>query len=278
MQDYLKFKWDMTDEKIVSAYDELPLWSAMFGLLLLDHLELRPNMRVLDVGCGSGFPLLELAQRLGTTCTVYGIDLSEKGVARAQAKLDVYGLKNVEIKIAEASSLPFPNEQFDLIVSNIGINNFKDPDAVFAECHRVMKRSGTIALTTNLIGHMKEFYEIFESTLREAGNDEMVNALKKHIQHRASIEKVQSMLDRNQFKLTRVVEKTGTMRFTDGTALLNHYFIKLGFLDGWKGVIDETEQKRIFAALENNLNQYSKSHGGLDLTIPMAYIEGKHIP
>jgi arsenite methyltransferase len=278
MQDYLKFNWDMTDEKTVSAHDELSLWSAMLGLLLLENLELRHGLRVLDVGCGNGFPLLELAQRMGPTSTVYGIDRGEQGVARARAKMNVYGITNVDIRIAEASSLPFPNEQFDLVVSNLGINNFEDPDAVFAECHRVMKRSATIALTTNVIGHMKEFYEVFESTLRESGTDEMLNALKKHIQHRASKEKVRSMLDRNQFELIKVVEKTGTMRFTDGTALLNHYFIKLGFLDGWKGVINPKDQERIFTRLENNLNQYSRSGGGLDLTVPMAYIEGKRIP
>ena len=278
MQDYLKFKWDMTDEKTVSAYDELPLWSAMFGLLLLNHLEMRPNMRVLDVGCGSGFPLLELAQRMGPTCALYGIDLRETGIARARDKMEVYGVKNVDMRISQATSLPFPDEQFDLVVSNLGINNFKDPDAVFAECHRVMKRSATIALTTNLIGHMKEFYEVFKSTVAEEGNPEMLKALKKHIQHRASIEKVQSMFEGNRFKMTRVQKQTGSMRFVDGTSLLNHYFIKLGFLDGWKEVVDAQDQERIFAALENNLNQYSKSAGGLDLTIPMAYVEGKRIP
>jgi ubiquinone/menaquinone biosynthesis C-methylase UbiE len=278
MQDYLKFQWNMTDERTVSAYDELPLWSAMFGLFLLDHLELRPNLQVLDVGCGSGFPLLELAQRLGPTCTLYGIDLWETGIARAREKMDVYGVKNVEIRTANASSMPFPDGKFGLIISNLGINNFEDPDAVFAECYRVMKPSATIALTTNVIGHMKEFYELFKSTLSEEGNPEMLKALKKHIQHRASIEKVQAMLERNKFKMTRALEQSGSMRFLDGTSLLNHYFIKLGFLDGWKEVVDAKDQERIFSALENNLNQVSKDQGGLDLTIPMAYIEGKRIP
>ena len=51
----------------VAAYDELPLWCAMAGLFLLEHLPLPRGATVLDVGCGTGFPLLELAQRLGVT-------------------------------------------------------------------------------------------------------------------------------------------------------------------------------------------------------------------
>lgn len=73
--DYLTFAVDINASEVVSVYDELPLWSAMCGLLLLRHIPLRQDMKVLDVGCGTGFPLLELAQRLGSTSTVFGLSL-----------------------------------------------------------------------------------------------------------------------------------------------------------------------------------------------------------
>jgi 2-polyprenyl-3-methyl-5-hydroxy-6-metoxy-1,4-benzoquinol methylase len=40
-------------------YDELPLWSARFGLMLLEHVPLRPGMTILDVGAGTGFMTIE---------------------------------------------------------------------------------------------------------------------------------------------------------------------------------------------------------------------------
>ena len=43
-------------------YDELPLWSAPFGLMLLENVRLRPGMTILDVGAGTGFMTIELAQ------------------------------------------------------------------------------------------------------------------------------------------------------------------------------------------------------------------------
>ena len=48
MTDYLKYKFQDTPE-FVNTFDELPLWSASFGLLLLKHVELKPNIKVIDI-------------------------------------------------------------------------------------------------------------------------------------------------------------------------------------------------------------------------------------
>ncbi len=54
--------------------DELPLWSAPFGLALLDTLRFRKHATVLDIGCGEGFPVIEIASRFGPTCQCIGLD------------------------------------------------------------------------------------------------------------------------------------------------------------------------------------------------------------
>ena len=74
MTEYLDHKFDWVNPEVNWIYDDLPQWSAMCGLVLLKHLPLRPNLRVLDLGCGDGFPTLEIAQRLGATSRVIGID------------------------------------------------------------------------------------------------------------------------------------------------------------------------------------------------------------
>jgi arsenite methyltransferase len=105
MQDYLDSTISLDSRDTVTAYDELPLWSAMFGLLLLKHVELKQNIRVLDVGCGTGFPLLELAQRLGRTSTVCGIDTWDLALERARFKAKIWQVPNVTIRKADASAL-----------------------------------------------------------------------------------------------------------------------------------------------------------------------------
>ena len=126
MQEYLKHEVDTGDARLVSVIDELPLWSAPFGLRLLDAIQLKKNLKVLDVGCGLGFPLIELSQRLGESSQVYGIDPWKEALDRIKLKLQVYKIKNVELHDGYAEEMPYEDEYFDLIVSNNGINNVQD--------------------------------------------------------------------------------------------------------------------------------------------------------
>jgi ubiquinone/menaquinone biosynthesis C-methylase UbiE len=269
---FLEFAPDFNAPRIVEAYDELPLWSAMFGQLLLHEVPLAQIACALDIGCGTGFPLIELAERLGPRTQVHGIDPWSAGLRRAAAKMAIRGCRNITLHEGSASSLPFDDATFDLIVSNLGLNNFADPRAAIRECLRVARRGCTLALSTNLQGHMQEFYEVFAAILERASDEAALQRLHDHIEHRATIAKVQSLLTAAGFVIKRIVEQRATMRFADGTALFNHHFIKLGFLSDWKQVVAGSEAVS-FSALCQELNDRAQRLGELCLTIPMAYIE-----
>jgi ubiquinone/menaquinone biosynthesis C-methylase UbiE len=261
---FLDFEADFSSPAVVNAYDELPLWSAMFGLLLLDEVPLAGISKALDVGCGTGFPLIELAERLGPAAKVHGVDPWKPALGRAAEKISVRGVKNVTLHEASAVSMPFDDASFDLIVSNLGVNNFDDRAGALRECRRVSRDGGVLALTTNVVGHMKEFYEVFAEVL----DGDAKKRLDEHVNHRATIASVTELLESAGFKVRRVVEREGLMRFANGTALFNHYFIKLGFLGAWRDVVPDTKRET-FAALLKKLDD----RGELRLTIPMAYIE-----
>jgi len=276
MTKYLEYKFSDSPE-FISTFDEVPLWSASFGLLLLKHLELKPNIRVVDIGSGAGFPLLELAQRLGASSKCFGVDKWANANDRAKQKIRNYGAGNAEVIYGSADSLPFPDENIDLAVSNLGINNFEEPGRVFEECYRVLKRNGKLAITSNLNGHWKEFYNIFEETCRQLGTMDIIAKLKEQQERRGTVATISKMFTDCGFSITRRFEEKFEMKFLDGSAFLNHYFIKLGWLSSWKDIIPETEQVTVFTQLEINLNAYADDRGGLSLIVPMAFIEGQKV-
>jgi hypothetical protein len=136
----------------------------------------------------------------------------------------------------------------------------------------VARPGASLALTTNLVGHMQEFYDEFHKTLVELGRADRLAALRDHIEHRGTVKTMTALLEGAGFSVERVIEDSFTMRFLDGSALLRHYFIKIGFLDGWKAAVGDRDPAEVFARLEENLNRIA-THGGLALTIPMAYVE-----
>jgi len=270
--DFLSFEADFSSQRVIQAYDELPLWSAMFGLLLLEEVPLRGVERALDVGCGTGFPLIELAERLGGRAHVHGLDPWTAGLARAAEKISSRATRNVTVHEGIASAMPFEDGTFDLIVSNLGLNNFEDPAGSLRECRRVAKAGAVIALTTNLQGHMAEFYAAFERVLVDSGDRDSMRRLEEHVRHRATIASVRELLEGGCFSVRRVVERTGVMRFADGAALFSHHFIKLGFLDAWKKIVPGREAET-FLMLCRGLDEVARVAGELRLTVPMAYIE-----
>jgi len=114
-------------ENIISIDDELPLWSAPFGLKLLEHVIYKPDLTALDIGFGSGFPLIELAMRLGENARVYGIDPWKTAVDRTHEKIRRLGIANITVIEGPAESMPLENHSIDLITSNNGINNVRQP-------------------------------------------------------------------------------------------------------------------------------------------------------
>jgi len=256
-------------------YDELPLWSARFGLTLLDHVELRPGMTVLDVGAGTGFLSIELAQRCGPTTKVIAVDPWEAAIARLNRKLEYFGIKNVRTIVQDVSALDLPAESVDLVVSNLGINNFDMPEDALRACFRVAKPGAKLWLTSNLVGHMSEFYEAYRSVLSERGFTDRLAVLDAHIHHRATVDSTRSLLERAGFESVEAVIWSFRERFVDGSALLNHHFIRLGFVPAWKSIAPERAIVATFQALERHLNSIAAQQGELSLTIPCACMSAR---
>jgi len=106
----------------------------------------QPSEHVLDIGCGPGTTVLELAKHVGPGGHVLGADVSEPSVARARERIAAAGLRHAEVIVADASVHPFQPESFELAFSRFGIMFFSDPVAAFANVRRAMKPGGRLTL------------------------------------------------------------------------------------------------------------------------------------
>lgn len=110
---------------------------------------LLEGCRVLDLGCGTGRDVYALAQLVGPTGEVIGIDMTDEQLAVAESHrhwhTDQFGFDNVKfIKgyIERLDELGLESDSFDVIVSNCVINLSPDKDAVLREIQRLLKPGG----------------------------------------------------------------------------------------------------------------------------------------
>ena len=262
-------EFDFQRDEHVAVFDELPLWSALAGLLLLEHVPLDAR-RVLDLGCGAGFPALELAERLGEGAFVAGADPWGAALKRARAKCAIWPVPNAALVRADGESLPFSNGAFDLVVSSLGVNNFDDAGAAFGECRRVLAPGGRLALATNLVGHFATLYRAFDRVLERAGDGAARARLEAHVAHRATVRGLSATLAAHGFAPPEVHERTHAWRFANGAAVLSHHLIRLGFAPAWREVAGERADEHL-TALAAEMDAH-RGEGALALEVPLAVL------
>jgi ubiquinone/menaquinone biosynthesis C-methylase UbiE len=263
---------DFTSAHDVALYDELPLWSSLAGQLLLEHVTLAGVRRALDVGCGTGFPLLELAERLGRRAWSAGLDPLAVPIARTRGKIARWSPRNASAIRGDGAAMPFRSGAFDLVVSNLGVNNFDDPAAALRECHRVLAPGGRLGLSSNLVGHMREFYDAFEGVLAAEGNADGLERLRRAVMRRATVPGLRAQLESAGFRVALVREREAVMRFASSDALFSHHFIRMGFRPGWEEIAGPEALVRVGEALDRAAGGH-----GIALTIPLAYVEAVRV-
>jgi SAM-dependent methyltransferase len=122
------------------AYDRhVGRYSHALARALIDAAGVRPGQQALDVGCGPGALTSELAARLGPE-GVAAVDPSTPFVDACRRRLP-----GVRVEIAAAEALPFPDDAFDAVLSQLVVNFISDPPAGLHEMRRVARPGGTVA-------------------------------------------------------------------------------------------------------------------------------------
>src|SRR6266478_8068289 len=146
-REHLHEEW--TGEQTVAAWRK---WHAQIAIFsrggteaILEAAQLRPGMRVLDLASGVGDPAFSLAAQVGPSGRVTATDLGPGMISLAEELARKKGVTNIEFREANAESLPFADESYDVLTCRFGIMFFPDLRKALRECFRVLKPGGRAA-------------------------------------------------------------------------------------------------------------------------------------
>ncbi|MFA6599223.1 MAG: hypothetical protein WCS69_15985, partial [Ignavibacteriaceae bacterium] len=100
-----------------------------------------------------------------------------------------------------------------------------------------------------------------------------IELMHRHIYNkRRPLDEILSMLTKHGFLIKDLEHDQFNYKFADGTAMLNHYFIRLAFMDSWIKFLPEDKVEYIFKSIESRLNEQAKILDGIKLSIPFVMI------
>ena len=112
---------------------------------------------VLDIGCGGGFDLIFAAIMVGSKGNVTGIDVTPEMLELSKKNLQEASIENVTLRQTNAEELHFPDNNFDVIISNGVLNLIPEKAKAFSEIFRVLKLDGRLMVADQiLIGELSK--------------------------------------------------------------------------------------------------------------------------
>jgi SAM-dependent methyltransferase len=198
---------------------------------LLQHLQLFPGATILDIASGHGIPAFHLAEQVGPTGQVLGIDLSAGQVARARA-IQGDQLPWLRFECLDMRALPADRSTFDRITGNLSVMFFR-PNRFEAVQGLVehLKPGGQLVLTFPSLGTFDSLWRRVDQEMAVRGLLTERRRLEAYVAERPSAEEGRGWLDRVGLERAVIAEYPLEVATGPGPEFLYHPLLRGGFLD-----------------------------------------------
>lgn len=134
---------------VAATYENVGVpWFAPIARRLVAELDPQPGERALDAGCGRGAALFPLAEGVGRSGRVRGVDLSGQMVAATRADVAARGWEHVEVSVGDVGAPGLPQGPFDIVAASLVLFFLPRPQAALAAWRQVLAPGGRLGITT----------------------------------------------------------------------------------------------------------------------------------
>ncbi len=167
-------------ERLARVYDKevLPIWAQPFGRVLLQNMNYPEKGMLLDVGCGTGYPSMEVLRKTGDGVRIIAIDKSPPLMDLARSKAEGLIGRRIFFRTEDVSGhFSFADNVYDITYSNVTVNELPNKRGAVLEMTRVTDFGGQVIFTVPVSGSWQEFYDIYRSVLTKRDRYDIIEKL-----------------------------------------------------------------------------------------------------
>lgn len=248
-------------EKLARIYDAqiAPVWGSRFGKMLLRNLALPERGQILDISCGTGYPLVEVLRRKADGARVIAIDASSAMLDVARRKVADMGAGKKGIFFRTESALPrlsFADDVYDLVLCNLGLPEMPNAAAALADFARVTKLGGEVRCTIPLQGTWLEFHDIYREVLVKHDRHDALDRLDRHLESYPSVDDCAAWMRTAGLAPTIEIEEF-TLLFKSSREFFFAPVVEFGPLPEWKAIAGSGQELQdVFWYIKESIDAY----------------------
>jgi ubiquinone/menaquinone biosynthesis C-methylase UbiE len=235
-------------------------WTERLDELVAKYVDLPKKGRLLEVNCGTGARVVDLANS-PEKGEVIGVDPDAERIALAIAKAETAQVELCTFMIGDAAELDFDPDEFDGVVADASLEPPDRLAPIAAEAARVARDGAPVALKVMLRGSFDEFYSIYWETLNDLGLvDEVWSELEALIRSRPTLEDAVASIRAVGVARVKPHQNNEEFLFHTAAEFFESPFVADLFLDEWLSIVPPSRLGEVRAAIEETIDRERGEH------------------
>ena len=217
-----------------------PLW-------VFDQFEKKPNLKILELGCGTGMLWQVNGPRIPDDWEITVSDFSEGMLQQTRQNLQSLK-KQFQYEQIDADNIPFPDAHFDIVIANHMLYHVPNLNQALSEIGRVLKPDGTLYASTIGANNMREMKQLLYQFLQNHSYEEALGSVEKNF----SLDNGKEILQQ-YFQDIRIVKYENSLVITEPQLLVDYVLSCNGLKLGVE-VLPEYRMKEFLGYMDNLMN------------------------